>query len=57
MSDFKKRRKALGLTVKQIAPLLGYKWRSVEAWDQGRREPSKSALMLLDNLVKATKER
>ncbi len=49
---FKQHRKSLGYTVKELAPLLGYSWRSVEAWDQGRREPSKSALMLMARIPK-----
>ena len=48
MTNFKQTRLKLNLTAKQIAPLLGYSPRTVEAWDSGRKEPPRSALIILE---------
>lgn len=40
-------RRALGLTARELGPLLGVSGRTVEGWEQGRRVPPRSALLLL----------
>lgn len=40
-------RKQDGLSTKQLAEICGVSARTVEDWEQGRRSPSKSAMMLL----------
>ena len=40
-------RKQEGLSTKQLAEICGVSARTVEDWEQGRRSPSKSAMMLL----------
>lgn len=47
-NEFAKARKTLGHSRKSIAPLLGVHWRTIEAYEQNRRNPSKSVLMILN---------
>ena len=46
-SEIKAIRKQGGLSTKQLAEICGVSARTVEDWEQGRRSPSKSAMMLL----------
>ncbi len=47
--DIRQERENRGLTRKQVAKLLGVTWRTVEAWELGRRNPSKQIIMLVEN--------
>lgn len=40
-------RQAVGLSQKEFATLLGVSVRTLQAWEQGRRTPSKGAMTLL----------
>lgn len=40
-------RQAVGLSQKEFAKLLGVSVRTLQAWEQGRRTPSKGAMTLL----------
>lgn len=42
-----KARQAVGLSQKEFATLLGVSVRTLQAWEQGRRTPSKGAMTLL----------
>ena len=46
-------RQAMGLTREAFADLLGVPLRTLEAWEQGRRQPSASALELLRALAES----
>ena len=45
--DVKKLRKSLKLNTKKFGELIAVSHRTVEHWEQGTRNPSKSALMLM----------
>jgi DNA-binding transcriptional regulator YiaG len=53
----KQSRQTLNLTQVQLAPLLGVSVKSIKNYEQGIREPSKSVLILLEQLVKAESKR
>ena len=56
MSMIKQARKQLNLTQSALAPLLGVSVRSVKYWEAGERNPSKSVLIILEQLkAKAAK--
>lgn len=40
-------RKRTGLNAREFGSLIGVSGRTVENWEQGRRNPSKSALLLI----------
>ena len=46
--QFRTRRKALGMTQKQIAPLLGVVTRTVRLWEAGERAVPRYAVIILD---------
>ena len=41
-----------GLKTKNLAEICGVSVRTVENWEQGRRSPSKPAMMLLKSWIK-----
>jgi len=47
--DIKAEREKRGLTRGQVAELLGSSKRTVESWEDGRRNPSKQIIMLIEN--------
>ena len=47
----KQQRKTLKLTQAALAPLLGVSVRTIQEYEQGRRNPSKAVLMLLEQLT------
>ena len=49
-------RESLCLSRAQLADLLGVSARTVEAWEQGLRNPSKSALLLLKKIMAEQRE-
>jgi len=49
---FKEKRKKLKMTQKELAPLLGLSFKTIQSYEQGLRTPSKAVLMLLDLLLK-----
>ena len=53
--NFKETRISLGHSRKSIAPLLGVHWRTIEAYEQDRRNPPKSVMMLLEMIEKKSK--
>ncbi len=44
--DLRRWRQGLNLTRKEAAALLGCSWRSLEAWEQGRKIPAHRAMMV-----------
>ena len=46
--DIKAEREKRGLTREQVAELLGSSKRTVESWEDGRRNPSKQVIMLIE---------
>lgn len=46
-------REVLGVTARELGPLLGVSGRTVEGWEQGRYAPPGSALLLLRGLLEA----
>jgi len=54
--DIREEREKRELTRKQVAELLGVTWRTVEAWELGRRNPSKQIIMLVENGALDAKE-
>ena len=49
--NIKEPRQQLKLTQAALAPLLGVSVRTIQEYEQGRRNPSKAVLMLLDGLL------
>jgi len=47
--DIKAEREKRKLTREQVADFLGVSSRTVEAWELGRRNPSKQVIMLIEN--------
>jgi len=47
--DIRKERESRKLTREQVAGLLGVSSRTVEAWELGRRNPSRQIMMLVEN--------
>lgn len=45
------RREKLKLNTTQFGDLIGVTSRAVEDWEQGRREPNKYALLLIQKLI------
>ena len=50
--NVKKLRKSLKLKTKDFGELIGVSHRTVEHWEQGLRNPSKSAKLLMEKLKK-----
>ncbi len=50
------KRKALGLTQKQLAEQLGMSDKSVSKWERGQSDPSTTNLMALAKLFQVTPE-
>ena len=50
-SYIKSARKRLGINTKDFGEKIGVSGRTVEAWEQGRRNPNKSALILIKKLL------
>lgn len=48
MNNIKQARHRLNLTQAELAPLLGVSLKTIKNWEQGTRNPSKAALMLLE---------
>ncbi len=48
-------RKKLGLNTKNFGAKVGVSGRTVEGWEQGRREPSRANLMLMRLLLRNDK--
>ncbi len=53
--DCKALRHSLALNCQDFGELVGVSGRTVEQWEQNRRKPSKSALMLMAQLIKKGK--
>lgn len=50
--EIKQVRKKLGLTQKQLAEVLGCKMQTVQAWEQGNRNPGETFEERLERLAK-----
>ena len=50
--QIRKLRKSLKLNTAAFGELVGVSGRTVEAWEQGLRQPSKSARMLIEKLIR-----
>lgn len=50
-------RRALGLTQAAFAKALGVSLRTVQSWDQGRRQPGRWALLCLAELANENPKR
>ncbi len=50
--QIRKIRKQLKLNTAAFGELVGVSGRTVEAWEQGLRQPSKSARMLIEKLIR-----
>lgn len=48
-------RKRMGLNAREFGSLIGVSGRTVENWEQGRRNPSKSALLLIKKIMEDVK--
>ena len=46
--NIKKSREKLGLSRKELAAKMGVSPRTVEGWEQGRRDPSNTVIKLLE---------
>lgn len=44
-------RKRMGLNTREFGVLIGVSGRTIEGWEQGRRSPSKSALLLIKKIM------
>jgi DNA-binding XRE family transcriptional regulator len=52
MNKFKADRLKLGITQKQLAPILGVSIRTIQQYEQGIYKPSKAVSMLLEMELK-----
>lgn len=50
-ADLRARRKALGLSVEGLAACLGVEGRTVRRWEDGTRDISRTAIILLDLMM------
>ncbi len=48
-------RKRMGLNTREFGVLIGVSGRTIEGWEQGRRSPSKSALLLIKKIMEDVK--
>jgi putative transcriptional regulator len=55
VTDAAKARHSVGMTQEQFAVLLGVSARTLQDWEQGRREPTRTAKTLLKVAVKHPK--
>ena len=53
--NIKTARQSSGLSRAQLAEMVGVKPRTVEHWEQGRRNPSKAAIILLNSALELNK--
>lgn len=50
-SFIRETRKRMRLNAREFGSLIGVSGRTVENWEQGRRNPSKSALLLIKKIM------
>lgn len=48
-------RKRMGLNTREFGVLIGVSGRTIEGWEQGRRNPSKSVLLLIKKIMEDVK--